>query len=309
MKAVHAPLNRRSALAALSGLTATLRGHAASAQTHALLVGVGQVAALPKRLWLRGPANDVELMRLALQARGASARHIVCLSQNPGDAAPTQDAITQAMQALMQRAQPGDQVVLHLAGHGVQVPQRPGAPAEPDGLDEVFLAADTQPWNGPEQRLPQGLYDHDIGAWLVALSAKGCRVLAVLDTCHAAGLHRGNGSFTRQRGVAAAELGVPRQARPNAHYGIYGLQQAPLAPGLVLALAARGHESTPEEWLPKAAPQARLHGVFTHAVVQALRQGAADAAALRLAVAGQYAAAGRSSPVPMVLGQGAILLG
>lgn len=274
------------------------------ADTHALLVAVGKVQALPARLWLRGPENDVALMRAVLQERGVPAQNIASLSAARSDTPATHAAITQAMAHVAQRAHAGDTVVLHLAGHGVQVPQRPGAEAEPDGLDEVFLTADTQAWNAAQGVLPQGLYDHDIGAWMNALVARGVRVFGVFDTCHASGMHRGApGASTRWRGVAAAELGVP------AHITTRRAQAALRAPttnGRVLALAARAHESTPEEWLPKGSPQARLHGVFTYAVVQGLREGVADASAMRQTVAKQYAVTGRASPVPVVLGDGAL---
>jgi hypothetical protein len=305
MNTQHATLSRRAALAVFCGLGA-YQASSATPKTYALLVAVSQVGALPKRLWLRGPDNDVALMRQVLQERGAASQNITSLSQAVGGTVPTFQAITEAMQRLVQRVQPGDHVVLHLAGHGVQVPPRPGAAPEPDGLDEVFLAADTQPWNEREQRLPQGLYDHDIGVWLDALAARQVRVLAVFDTCHAAGMHRAASSFTRQRGIAAAELGVPSPGRASAPPAPPARLRAQPSPGVVLALAARAHESTPEEWLPKASPQARLHGVFTYAVVQALREGAQDAASMRLWVARTYAAAGRASPVPMVLGEGKV---
>ena len=180
-------------------------------------------------------------------------------------------------------------------------------PAEPDGLDEVFLTIDTGRWDAQRGLLPQALYDHDVGAWMDALAARQVRVLAVLDTCHAAGMHRGTTAYTRQRGIAAEELGVPARqtARDSAAPpAATATRASPSAWGRTLALAARAHESTPETWLPKGAQQARLHGVFTYAVVQALRDGARDAAALRESIAWQYASAGRSSPVPMVLGTG-----
>lgn len=291
-----------SALAALpaAAQTSAPRGPA----SHALLIGVGNVAALPRRLWLRGPANDVALMQRTLQERGVPAPHITSLGGPGGEAPATHASIIQAMTQLTQRVQAGDAVVFHLAGHGVQVPQRPGAEAEPDGLDEVFLAADTQAWSPAQGVLPQGLYDHDIGAWLDVLAQRGAKVFGVFDTCHASGMHRGApGVPTRWRGVAAAELGVPLQGHVQARPANL---RAPQPSGHVLALAARAHESTPEEWLPKGSAQARMQGVFTYAVVQALAEGARDAGALQRSLARQYNTAGRTAPVPMILGQGGL---
>ena len=76
--------------------------------------------------------------------------------------------------------------------------------------------------------------------------------------------------------------------------------------GRVLAYAARAHEATGEEWLPRGAglARARMHGVFSHAVAQALLQGVADAAALREALRRHYQQEGRLAPTPQVLGEG-----
>lgn len=295
--------------------------------THALLIAVDRPAALPQRLWLRGPDNDAALVRQALLQRGVAAERITWLGRAPAASGPaTRAGIEAALHALLLRLRAGDHLVLHLAGHGVQVPQRPGAEPEPDGLDEVFLTADTQPWDAAQGLLPQALYDHDIGRFISDLAQQGVQVLALFDTCHAAGLQRGApGSPTRQRGVAAAELGVPqglaalaasRARNTGAGWLVHRMSASPTPhasspsgpSGPVLALAARSHESTPEAWLPQGSPQARVHGVFSFAVAQALRTGSSDAGALRRALADAYAQAGRSTPVPMVLGEGPLLL-
>lgn len=304
------PLRRR-VLKLAAGLPwlvhAQLQGRAqarpAAPQTWALLVAVARVAALPRRLWLRGPDNDVQLMHQALLEQGVAATHITRLSAAAGDAPATHANVHAALQALLALAQPGDQVVLHLAGHGVQVPQRPGATMEPDGLDEAFLCSDTQAWDSPRRLLPQALYDDDIGDWMDAVVARGARVLAVFDTCHASGLQRDRRGPTRLRGVAAAELGVPTVRAVDAPQRLVPGRIAS-AQGRVLAFAARSHEGTPEEWLPKGSTLARVHGVFTYAVTQALREGATDAVALRESIARQYHGAQRAHPVPTVLGQG-----
>lgn len=279
------------------------------ADTHALLIGVSRVDALPRRLWLQGPGNDVALMREALRARGVADERIVVLADGVPAAAgrPTREAISAALAALQRRVQRGDHVVLHLAGHGAQVPQRPGA-TEPDGLDEVFLTADVRPWDAAAGRLPQALYDDDVGDWIDALADRGATVLAVFDTCHAAGLSRDQGRGTRTRAVAAAELGVPPHPLPGP--GAPATAPPRRHDARVLALAARAHESTGEEWLPRGAglARARMHGVFSHAVAQALLAGTGSPQALLQAVRERYALDRRESPVPQVMGGGSTVL-
>lgn len=286
---------------------------AAGAEQHALLIGVNSVEALPQRLQLRGPANDVTLMRQALLQRGFDARNITVLAQGTpaATAAPTQREVLQAMERLAQRVRPGDTVVLHLAGHGVQVPQampaRQASAPEPDGLDEVFLLQDSGSWDAAQAQLPRGLRDDDIGAWIDALVDRGARVFAIFDSCHAAGMARAPAGPTRWRSVAAVELGVPLSAMPVAQpIAPAGIRRPGRTDGRVLAYAARGHELAGEEWLPKGASlaRARLQGVFSFELAGALMAGARTAEDLLAALRERYAAAGRHSPTPLVLGSG-----
>lgn len=308
-------LHRRAALAGLV-LSAALwpcgpAGAAPGPQGHAVLIGVGEIDVLPRRLWLRGPVNDVALMRDTLLARGFNAERIAVLAD--GVERPTKAAITRALEALLERVKPGDRVVLHLAGHGVQVPHRGDkAYVEPDGLDEMFLTADVGRWQADDARLPNALTDAEIGAWMDAAVDRGGFVWGIFDTCHAAGMSRAGGGGARWRSVAGVELGVPaggtarsapaRSGRRNA-----GLQRLE---GRVLAYAARSHEPTGEEYLPRGAglAKARPHGVFTFAIAQAVKASATTAADLLDSVRQQYAAQARLAPAPQVVGDTAARL-
>ena len=79
----------------------------------------------------------------------------------------------------------------------------------------------------------------------------------------------------------------------------------------MLAYAARSHEATSEEYLPRGAglSKAKLHGVFSHAVVEALKGGASTTAGILASVRQRYAEQARMAPVPLALGDaGATLL-
>ena len=290
--------------------------HQAQAASHALLIGVSDYPNLPRRLWLRAPGNDVALMHEALLARGFGAERIRQLVSRAGGAQePTRRNILDALRALQANVQPGDSVVLYMAGHGSQQPQpaeRGSRPAEADGVDEVFLPADVEHWSGAaaEAAIPNALLDDELAEWMDAVVDRGATVWAIFDTCHAAGMARGR--TARVRAVSAAELGVPES--PSGSRLAQRLQPSPAkarTDGRALVLAARKHESTGEEWLPLGAPMGsnRLHGVFTYHLVQALKADAQPTLrdierAMRLA----YARERRTAPTPQFKGDAGLRL-
>jgi len=273
----------------------------ARAADRALLVGVADYPGLPRRLWLYGPINDVALMRKTLVARGMQASDIRVLVSRAGPSdEPTRANILLAMEQLKRHAQPGDRVVFYLSGHGSQQPQpvqRAGRPLEPDGLDEVFLPADVDKWDGNGARafIPNALLDDEIGEWIDAMVDKGATVWGVFDTCHAAGMARAGSA--RWRAVSGAELGLPapRAASPALRQ-VHGRTD-----GRVLAFAAGAHELTGEEWVRHSDRPGDLsvNGVFTFHLAQALAAAARiNTQVLGAAVNQAYAKARRLSPRP-----------
>ncbi len=295
-----------------------LASYQAYAADYALLIGVSDYPNLPRRLWLRAPGNDVALMRELLVERGFSPDNIRQLvSRVGGDKEPTRRNIMEAMGGLQAQVQRGDRIVFYLAGHGSQQPQpadRGKRPAEPDGLDEVFLPADVHRWDGAGSAaaIPNALLDDEIGEWIDAIVDRGATVWAIFDTCHAAGMARGPaGSVARagrERAVSPADLGLPTKA-PRVEAATTGLAAAGSATGRtdgrMLAFAGRTHESTVEEWMPAGARlgQNRLHGIFTYHLVQAFRL--ADASTLEgleREVLQAYAREKRAAPTPLFFG-------
>ena len=287
----------------------------ALATDRALLIGVADYPDLPRRLWLRGPVNDVALMRDVLIARGMRPEHQRVLASRAGGAdEPTRFNILAAMQAVRSAALPGDRIVLYLAGHGAQQPQpaSPGRrPVEADGMDEVFLPADVRQWDGVgnQAAIPNALLDDEIGEWMDALVDAGATVFAVFDTCHAAGVARA-GRGQRWRSVSAADLGLP-SARPAANANAKARKaeeagrQVGRTDGRALAFAARTHEATAEEWLPRGARLGanKVHGVFTYHLAAALRGvEPLNAAALERRISAAYGQEQRVSPTPLFMG-------
>lgn len=280
------------------------------AADRALLIGVADYPNLPKRLWLRGPINDVALMREVLLIRGFQEREIRSLVSRGGSAnEPTRANIVSALDQLERAVNPGDRVLLYFSGHGSQQPQPANhgqRPTEPDGLDEVFLPADVRRWDGmgSTEAIPNALLDDDIGEWIDRVVDRGGTVFAIFDTCHAAGMARAPAQG-RWRAVSSSDIGL--SVRPHRPSSLTSAgQPAGRSDGRALGFAARSHELAGEEWLPRGAKLAssRIHGVFTYHLANALRdRREPHAPSIEAAIHEIYRAENRLSPTPTFFGE------
>jgi hypothetical protein len=256
-------------------------GMAIAETRYALLVGVNQYRNLPAKNSLVGPANDAASLLDYLTGTaelGFQRENIVLLANGPiaADGEPDGHTILEAMARLAGDVKPGDFVYLHFGGHGSRQAARNPA-TEPDGLDEIFLPADT----GPQQDglYPNALVDDDIGAAVDKIRAAGAFVFAVFDSCHSS-------SATRAPLQQSSE--ITERWLPDATYettqppGVQDLRQASIDPaehslalpgnagGLVTFFAAQTVETTPEMPLPRGVPGAPKHGLFTYTLLDVL---------------------------------------
>jgi hypothetical protein len=253
-------------------------------ENYALLIGANQYPSLEERWWLKGPANDVQLVATYLTTEAPvpfPAEHVTVLSDGvPGSTAPTLGAIREAFAALTTEVQPGDFVYLHFSGHGTQAPAL-DASTELDGLDELFLPVDIGPWSDQVGAVENALVDDEIGALIDGLRAKGANVWAVFDSCH---------SGTATRAVESAEDDVRVRQLPPEALGIdidavdVGRSvgdprevEAPFDGGVgegsfVAFFAAQTNEVTPEKNLPKGKPGRKPQGVFTWTLMETLTE-------------------------------------
>lgn len=204
----------------------------------AVLVGVSDYGDDPLGLGdLSGPRNDVLLMADVLVERGADPGDIRILTTGaeqaryrrrhevPVAGTPDLHAIRAALDALLDEARPGDQAVIHLAGHGWR--QREAIRgSELSGLDEVFLPAG--------YRIAGAVYDHarldplddvlidnEIGRYIDRLRGLGVDVTFIGDFCHAGDATRGRADFSRSARMPRLEIGEPQQAAPDRRIGAY----------------------------------------------------------------------------------------
>ncbi|GAW40277.1 Caspase domain protein [Brevundimonas sp. SH203] len=163
--------------------------NAASAESRALLIGVGRYRDLPSEFRLAAPEQDVARLGRALKVAGLGEAGIETISDDDSPAGASRSAILERLATLEAQARADDRVLIYFSGHGGQRPAAPGS-QEPDGLEEVWLASDAT-LNAQGQ--PDGgfIADHEIAAAVARLRARGVDVWLVVDACYAAGVTRG----------------------------------------------------------------------------------------------------------------------
>ena len=169
---LHAPraVRRVLAAAAIAGLMAA--APAAQAQAlRGLVIGIDDYVHIQK---LQGAVNDARDIGEALDDIGVDDLTVLL------DGNATRDRIVAAWRGLLERAAPGDTLVLAYAGHGAQEPERVPR-TEDDGQDEVLLLGGFRN-AGPGTR--ERIVDDEINQWFLDAGRKGLRVVFVADACH-----------------------------------------------------------------------------------------------------------------------------
>jgi Caspase domain len=129
---------------------------------------------------LKGAVADARDVESSLRKMGVS--DLVTMIDGDVERA----SVMRQLDGLAQRAKAGDLVVLAIAGHGAQEPEKVKG-SQPDGMDNVFLLPAFQPTPaGSQQRVLGTEFNHVIKS----IEAKGARVLFVADTCHGGGMAR-----------------------------------------------------------------------------------------------------------------------
>jgi hypothetical protein len=260
-------------------------------ENYALLIGANQYQNLDERWWLKGPANDVQLVATYLTTEAPvpfAAENVVVLSDNvPGSSPATLAAIRAAFATLTAEVQPGDFVYLHFSGHGTQAPAQDPS-TEVDGLDELFLPVDIGKWSNAVGAVENALIDDEIGALIDGLRDKGADVWAVFDSCHSGTVTRGleeEDEEVRTRQLSPAVLGLDPEAMEDVVSRSIGDPrdgvEAPITSpvdsaagegSFVAFFAAQTNEVTPEKNLPKGKPDRKPQGVFTFTLMQVLAE-------------------------------------
>lgn len=295
----------------------------AGGEWHALLVGCTEYAVLKERMGaeaykaarieLKGPANDVaEMRRTLLDLFQVPEAHIKTLVGWPEQASerPTYGNIVAELDRLAKSVKKGDRVLIHMAGHGSQVPDTDGD--EMDGLDEVFLPADVSVFDVKAGTVPSVLTDDEMGRKVRAIRDAGAMVWLLMDCCHSGTMVRAPGDPSiRMREVDPEVLGVPASATRGApaegdeSLGPAEIDKKGLG-GIVAMYGAQSYRPAPEMPLPRTGPreQATQHGLLTYMVLSQLRRagGSLTFAELQEQVLAGYAALPYNGTVPLAEG-------
>ena len=157
----------------------------------ALCIGIDNYDRQP----LAGCVNDARLWAHTLQELGYAPTLLL-------DRDATGEAIRSEVQALIDQARPGDDIVLQFAGHGTRMDDRDGDEQGGDtpAYDECFCAVDCD-------RREDGLVIDDEFRNMFAGLAAGASLTCFFDCCH-------SGSITRAHKLAiGARTSVDRRAR------------------------------------------------------------------------------------------------
>jgi hypothetical protein len=159
-----------------SAQSALLRGPG-EGQVRALVIGIDAYQHVRP---LKGAAADARDIERSLRQMGV--RDLTSLIDQQAD----RESVVRAIELLLQRTVRGDLILLSVAGHGAQEPERVKG-SQPDGMDDVFLLPgfETTPL-GSKQRIIGADFNHFIREF----EQRGANVLFVADTCHGGGLTR-----------------------------------------------------------------------------------------------------------------------
>ena len=146
-------------------------------QIRALLIGIDAYRYVRP---LKGAVSDARDIEGALRRSGINDLTVLV------DQQASRDAVIGAIEGLVQRTTRGDLVMISIAGHGAQEPERVKG-SQPDGMDTVFLLPDFATTTaGSRQRIIGTEFNH----FLKRFEDRGARVLFIADTCHGGGLTR-----------------------------------------------------------------------------------------------------------------------
>jgi hypothetical protein len=246
-------------LASACSLASAPRVGAQEGTKRALIIAIGEYGVAPANPQTGRPllsyrdlssANDVVLVRGALERQGFAPRNIRVLP----DAQATAAGIRSALQRLASDTERGDVVVIHYSGHGDRLPNdNPAEDDEIDGRDEALVGygAPAERYAGYDGSLH--FRDDELGGFIAQIRARAGasgNVTVFLDACYSGTATRGpgDGAELATRG-GAMELPEPVFA-PGRAAGTRGAPEDDRGTSIELARAAATRGPGDEQLAP-----------------------------------------------------------
>ncbi|GAA4588338.1 hypothetical protein BJY16_008531 [Actinoplanes octamycinicus] len=252
---------------------------------YALLVGIDRYRS-PDIPPLHGCANDVRAAAAQLTIDAAPGCRVHTRLLLDDDA--TRAAVIAAIRAHLGRAGRDDTALLWFAGHGSAAPVPDWAWfREPTGRLQTLVCADSRTPGVPD------LWDKELSVLLDVVAERARHVAVVLDSCHADGATR---ELLGQEPAARARSVPPAPDRgPDSLIEELLRRAGQPAPEHVALAACRSDEAARERTIGGT-----VHGVFSWALLDALRRLGPDATYRELLAATQTAVELRSGQVPQL---------
>lgn len=237
---------------------------AANAETRALLLGVWdyQSARIPS---LAGPKGDLAAMEALANKAGATDVTVLANAQ------VTRSSIETSLYNIGRRSNPGDWVLLYVAGHGSQARAEAQDRSDGDLLQFVLLST----FDPDAQNSEQFVVDKDFNAWLRRYIPPNVQILMIADTCHSGTLNRAVDArafhFVPRVALRNAAASMRLISRPAPRYPAVAGAISPDDPAdlanLIFIAAAQDDQFALEAEMPVEGQPVR--GVFTYSFERA----------------------------------------
>lgn len=293
-------------------------GASYSGNSHALLIGCTTYDHLSKSSSLRGPINDVSLMREVLLERFGFKEDLIrtLTEESTAHGRPIKENIAIELSRLADVAESGDRVVILLSGHGSQQPDDDFdnlTDPEPDGLDEIFCPADIdRPATEDSPFASNALTDDEMRKTISSIRKKAAFVWVIVDSCHSGSAVRGTEVYRQLSPEDLIGANAIQQAKRRTTVSTRGLSAeesamdaVPDDGGFVAIYAAQPHEPTLEMKLPEDADDPQWRGLLTYTLIKVLTSAETPLSYRELVqrIRGEYVQTyGRLGPTPLIEG-------
>jgi len=229
----------------------------ARAEVYGLVIGVDDYGGPDDLAGAVADARDV-----ATGLRNAGAKRTIMLLNSEA----RRQTILDTYKSLVDEAKPDDTLIVHYAGHGAQVPLRPGdVDTEGDGKDDVFVLGGFRTLGDSGELI----VDKEVAGLLAEAGRKGVKVLFVADSCHSGGMAR-----AVRPGLKYRNIDIVAPPSMSLHRGIAAPPPNDPALGSVTFLAAVPRNQKAPEISIEGVPRGALSYAFARALEGAGAQGA-----------------------------------